>query len=277
MALRGSSTTGRWGYLAITWERFQWLGGMPRLVSESCSSRATCCIPSPSEPQPQPSLSPGVGGTRNEHLKLAFEDEAAWGRLREIAERLARADVPGEIAAALRMCHTTALVKAGGKIRGTSARDSFPRLVARTLAQQFAQEFCDATSPYNFELASHSGREAIVHVIRALTDENPDLVLTKIDGIGAFDHALRPSKLEGLLRLPTAHRLLPHMRTLSGTPGHHAWIDDAALLHDIRQGEGGEQGDPLMLARGDNRTAPTAVYARVYARAFLSSRAWAAP
>ena len=76
-------------------------------------------------------LSPGVGGTRNEHLKLALEDEAALGHLGEIAERLAQADVAGEIAAALRMCRTMALVKAGEKIRGTCARDSFPRLVAR--------------------------------------------------------------------------------------------------------------------------------------------------
>ena len=184
-------------------------------------------------------LSPGVGSTRNEHLKLALKDEAALGHhLGEIAERLARADVLGEIAAALRMCRTTALVKAGGNIRGASAWDSFPRLVARTLAQQFAQEFRDATSPYNFGLASHSGTEAVVHLIRALADENPYLVLTKKTGIGAFDHVLRASMLEGLLGLPTAHRLLPYVRMHYGTPSHHVWIDDAALPHDIRQGGG---------------------------------------
>ena len=136
------------------------------------------------------------------------------------------------------MCRTTALVKAGGKIRGTSARDSFPRLVARTLAQQFAQEVRDATSPYNCGLASHSGTEVVVHLIRALTEANPDLVLTKIDGIGAFDHVLRASMLEGLLRLPRAHRLLPYVRMHYGTRSRHVWIDDAALPHDIRQGEG---------------------------------------
>ena len=97
-------------------------------------------------------------------------------------------------------------------------------------------------------LRIRGGTEAVVHLIRALTDANPDLALTKIDGIGAFDHVRRASMLEGLLRLPTAHRLLPYVRMHHGTPSHHVWIDDAALPHDIRQGEGGEQGDPLMPA-----------------------------
>ena len=136
-----------------------------------------------------------------------MEDEAAFEDFGEVAERLAQADVPGEVAAALRMCRTTALAKEGGKIRGTNARDSFPRLVARTLAQQLSEELRTATAPYNFGMATHSGMEAVVHL-----DADPSLVLTKVDGVGAFDHVRRASMLEGLLRLPTAHRLLPRVK-----------------------------------------------------------------
>ena len=88
----------------------------------------------------------------------------------------------------------------------------------------------------------------MVHLIRSLTDADADLVLTKVDGVGAFDHVLRASMLDGLLRLPTAHRLLPYVRMCYEDPSHYVWLDGAAVPHDICQGEGGEQGDPLMPA-----------------------------
>ena len=81
-------------------------------------------------------LSPGLGGTRNEHPKLILEDAAAFDDFGQIAQRMAQADIPAAVAVAQPMCRTTALIKACGKIRATNSRDAFPRLVARTLAQQ---------------------------------------------------------------------------------------------------------------------------------------------
>jgi len=91
-----------------------------------------------------------LSGHRNEHLKCCLDDEGALGDLCNIAQSLTENDVPVEIQEAYRLCKLTALKKNATKVRGLNAGDPFRRLVARTLAQQFASEFRQATSPYNF-------------------------------------------------------------------------------------------------------------------------------
>ena len=39
---------------------------------------------------------------------------------------------------------------------------------------------------------------------------------------------------------------VPFVRQFYGTPSRYLWEDDSGEVHDIDQGEGGEQGDPLM-------------------------------
>ncbi len=193
-------------------------------------------------------LSAGLGGTRNEHLKIALGDEFTSQQLCNIAERYAQADIPQSVNAALRMCKMTAVKKSGSKVRGLNAGDSFRRVVARTLAQQFAEEFRTATAPFNYGMSVHSGMDAIIHILRSITDEHPDKVITKIDGVGAFDHILRTSMLEKLRRLPTAHRVLPFVLLSYASPSVYLWTDSEGNVHEIPQAEDGEQGDALMPA-----------------------------
>ena len=80
-------------------------------------------------------LSAGLGGTRNELLKVNMDDDGALDDLVGIAQRLAEADVSREVVAAMRMCSLTAIRQEGGRMRGLIAGGSFRRLVARTLAQ----------------------------------------------------------------------------------------------------------------------------------------------
>ena len=40
--------------------------------------------------------------------------------------------------------------------------------------------------------------------------------------------------------------VLPFVRQFYGHPSAHIWEDDMGNVHEIAQGEGGEQGDPLM-------------------------------
>ena len=39
---------------------------------------------------------------------------------------------------------------------------------------------------------------------------------------------------------------MPFVRQLYGRPSTHLWEDEMGEVHEIVQGEGGEQGDPLM-------------------------------
>ena len=67
-----------------------------------------------------------------------------------------------------------------------------------------------------------------------------------LDGISAFDLISRKSMLEGLCRTPGGEQVLPFVRMFYGSPSVHLWENDSGVVHHIRQGEGGDQGDPLM-------------------------------
>ena len=48
-------------------------------------------------------------------------------------------------------------------------------------------------------------------------------------------------------RMPDGDTLLPFVLQFYGHPSPHLWEDEEGVVHEI-QGEGGEQGDPLMPA-----------------------------
>ena len=186
------------------------------------------------------------GGRKRERERAG--DEGAIEDLFCIAQVMAEVALPQEITEAYRLCRLTALRKNNAKVRGLNAADPFKRLVARTLAQQFSSEFREATAPYNFGIASHGGAESIIHYLRTITDASPGTCITKIDGIGAYDHIYRASMLTKLRALPTAHKLLPFVMASYGSQNTYIWNDESGHHHRIVQGEGGEQGDALMPA-----------------------------
>ena len=71
-------------------------------------------------------------------------------------------------------------------------------------------------------------------------------VLSSVDGVGAFDSTSRNAMLAGLTHLEEGDKLLPFVRIFYSIPSTFLWEDDVGTTHHIRQGEGSEQGDPLM-------------------------------
>ena len=76
--------------------------------------------------------------------------------------------------------------------------------------------------------------------MQALTDQDA------VDGIGAYDLISRSALLEGLLRMKDGDQILPFARCFYGSPSTYLWEDELGNTQEIPQGEGGEQGDPLM-------------------------------
>ena len=73
--------------------------------------------------------------------------------------------------------------------------------------------------------------------MQTLTDQDAEATVVSIDGVGAYDLISRQAMLEGFLRMESGDQM--------GTAAHpHLWEDTNP--QDIQQGEGGEQGDPLM-------------------------------
>ena len=153
-----------------------------------------------------------LSGTRYEFLKLAFDDAATLASLTHIAQIMARAQIPPEVATALSTGALTAIQKPAGGIRGIVAGEAMKRLVSKTLAKQFAPELQAACLPYQFGLSTRAGTDCVGHIIRAATDANPRATLLSIDGVGAFDHVKRQCMLGALTRLPSANKLLPYAR-----------------------------------------------------------------
>ena len=75
---------------------------------------------------------------------------------------------------------------------------------------------------------------------------DPEMTVLSIDGVGAYDHVYRSAMLSKLLEVPALRPLLPFVRSVYARPSTYLWTDDQGERHEIRQSEGGEQGDPLM-------------------------------
>ena len=50
----------------------------------------------------------------------------------------------------------------------------------------------------------------------------------------------------GVADMGGGDKVIPFARLLYGFPSRFLWEDDSGAVHHVRQGEGGEQGDPLM-------------------------------
>ena len=181
-----------------------------------------------------------------DHLFPLLESETDSGRLVELAQILVAGDVPPEIMRAIALGRLTALRKDGGGVRGIVVGDMLRRVVARTMAQQVSKEVEEATSPFQYALTTRAGCECVAHVLQTLTDLDEHATIVSIDGVGAFDLISRQSMLDGLSAMENGEKLLPFVRSFYGAPSTYLWEDEMGTTHEVRQGEGGEQGDPLM-------------------------------
>ena len=190
----------------------------------------------------------GPSGMTAEHIKVVLEPERDCSSLWRMCQEFARGHMPPEILQAVRIGRMTALQKPQGGIRGIVVGDFIRRVVARTLAQQLGPAVEQHTSPFQFALSTRSGCECVPHIAQAMTDLDPTTTLLSADGIGAFDLISREAMLQGLMEVDGGDAALPFVRQFYGSPSMYWWTEDMGVTHEICQGEGGEQGDPLMPA-----------------------------
>ena len=152
--------------------------------------------------------------------------------------------VPEEVVDALRIGRMTALQKDDGGVRGIVVGDVFRRVFARTIAIRVQGEA--ATGPFLFALSKRAGCECATHLIRSATYMDDRTTIVSVDGTGACDSVSRNCMLAGLHGMVDGDQMIPFVRLFCGSPSVFLWEDDVGDSHEIVQGEGGEQGDPLM-------------------------------
>ena len=111
--------------------------------------------------------------------------------------------------------------------------------------------------PFQYALSTKAGSEALVRAIRAATESDPRTTVLSVDGVGAYDHISRQSMLSQHLRTDPS---IPFAALFYGTPSTYVFYDEEGRAHDVPQGEGGEQGDPVMpslFALGQHLASPS--------------------
>ena len=100
---------------------------------------------------------------------------------------LLEVNLPEAVINIIRMGRLTALSKPDGGVRGIVAGDVVRRLVARTMSQQLSPAVERATSPCQYAMTTRAGCECVAHVLQGLTEIDPQVKVTSIDGLGAYD------------------------------------------------------------------------------------------
>ena len=188
----------------------------------------------------------GPSGMTTEHLKILLDDAAGSSLLGDVATLFGRGQLPEDILTAVRVGRMTALQKPDGGVRGVVVGDVFRRLVARTIAKQFAEQAEGATHPFQYALSTRAGTECVAHIVQALTSMDENATLLSIDGVGAYDSISRRAMFRGLADMVDGEKIIPFVRQFYDSPSTFLLEDDTGDVRRVRQGEGGEQGDPLM-------------------------------
>ena len=189
---------------------------------------------------------PGPSGMTTEHLHPLLENDASLVALFRVAVFFSRGQVPPNALEGLKLGRITTLEKPDGGVRGIVVGDVFRRIVARTIAQQIGDQVEKATAPYQFALKTRAGCECVSHTLRTLAEMDEATTILSVDGVGAFDLISRSAMMQGLVDMPDGVKVLPFVRMFYGTPSKFLWEDELGVVNHIPQGEGGEQGDPLM-------------------------------
>ncbi|CAE7191617.1 unnamed protein product, partial [Symbiodinium sp. CCMP2456] len=109
---------------------------------------------------------PGPSGLTAEIARVVLDDAVSSQAFADVATLFAQAHIPAAILPAFGLGRVVALSKPSGGTRGLVVGDFFRRIVARTLAQQFAGAVEEAC-PHQYALGNRAGLDALVHAVQA--------------------------------------------------------------------------------------------------------------
>ncbi len=184
-----------------------------------------------------------LGGGRWEHWRLVLASPTALTAFHQVLQRVASGQLPDCVAAALALSKLTPLRKAGGGVRPIAAPSLLRRLAGRLLVRGRRKELAEALGPRQCAVGTAAGTELLAHTVRALTEDDPELVLLALDARNAYCTASRRSCLDELAEV--APELLPCAELFCARESQYYFWDGAGRCHTLRATDGVDQGDPL--------------------------------
>ena len=174
-------------------------------------------------------------GMTADHLRLILESELDTHAFCRAAQEFARAQVPPDVVAVLRMGRITALQKPGGGVRGIVCGNIVRRLVARTIAQKISPAGLEATSPFQYVLVQRR-EESLLHIQSSLSPIwTAVLQFCPLTGF-CFDLISRAAMLDGMAQIRGGEAVLPFVLQFHSQPSQYFWTDDYGDNRVILQG-----------------------------------------
>ena len=160
----------------------------------------------------------------SEHLRPVLDSFGDSHLLFLMGERLARAEIPPDIASAIRLGRLTALQKPAGAF-GVSSQ-------ARCFAGLWPALSLNRSALW-FSMSTRAGTECVAHALQALSELDPRATIVSIDGVSAFDLISRRAMMEAFMEQEVGSQILPFVRKFYGDHSTYLWEDDVGTVHHI--------------------------------------------
>ena len=204
----------------------------------------------------------GPNGMRNEFLRVLaqkFGGESAkeiGRRLKCVAEMIARRELPQWYYLLMSTTKLVPLIKSrnpwgpGPDVRPVQVGDPLITTIWKALLRDMQEKLAAIFRPEQVAVGVKGGLSIMIHGMRALLQQSPEMVCVKMDLKNAFNEVERASLVEAVREQPQLHSLLPLM---TATYTHETWAmlgrTAESLFGEEERGDasqGGPQGNPLM-------------------------------
>ena len=190
--------------------------------------------------------SPGLLGTRLEHLAACSEDPDTLKLLSTVVAKMAFGEVPAEVLRALRTGEVTALKKGEEDVRPVVVGATLRRLGLRALVRVRKEELSNAVGEHQYGVGRKAGAQLLVQRLLVQKELRPEAAFLKVDMEAAFQ------KVERKPAAAAVAEALPHFAGAldawySGQTTH-LWRDAAGKFKELNTTRGFDQGCPLAAA-----------------------------
>ena len=188
-------------------------------------------------------VAPGFGGLRNEHLRCLGEvwEDDKIACLETFSLRYVNGDLSPWFYKVWGSVSTFPLFKNSLRdaLRPVGVKSSLIRSIHKKVVVKNRGALTEFLEPEQLAL-SKAGGAKLVHQVRMMSEENPDMVVVKVDMRNAHNEVSRAAVLEGLERENTLRHLTWHVATCQAS---HTGLESGGRLWGWA-GEGQSQGDP---------------------------------